>query len=200
MRAEERKEQIIENAKKLFSEKGYHQTQISDIVKKSGIARGTIYQYFKNKDDIFITILERFYKLWTRSLSGRRESVDLKSVEPVEYFRQSIEATLTILAEDEDYCNIMLRVGLGLGGQFESLIGKFESKMIKAVSADLRLGIRNGHVRDDINTELMSNIMAGALLRISYYYFAKKKSLSKNQIIKMTDEFVNTFINGIFIT
>jgi AcrR family transcriptional regulator len=61
MDADQRKRQILECAKKLFAQKGYYQTQISDIQQAAGVARGTIYQYFKNKDDIFMTILENLH-------------------------------------------------------------------------------------------------------------------------------------------
>ena len=57
MDSEQRKKQILQCAKKLFAAKGYYQTQISDIQNAAGVARGTIYQYFKNKDDIFLTLL-----------------------------------------------------------------------------------------------------------------------------------------------
>lgn len=48
---------ILQAAKKIFSELGYHQTSIANIAKAAGIAEGTIYLYFVNKEDILITLL-----------------------------------------------------------------------------------------------------------------------------------------------
>lgn len=50
---EEKKQEIIEKAKIVFAKRGYHNTSLSHISKKCGIGRTTIYQYFKNKDEIF---------------------------------------------------------------------------------------------------------------------------------------------------
>lgn len=52
MRSEEKKKKILNCAKRLFSKNGFYKTQISDIAKAAKIARGTIYQYFENKDII----------------------------------------------------------------------------------------------------------------------------------------------------
>lgn len=51
-------ERIIEAAIKVFSQKGFHKSRISDIAEEAKVADGTIYLYFKNKDDLLITIFE----------------------------------------------------------------------------------------------------------------------------------------------
>ncbi len=56
MKAVERKQLILDRAKHLFSLKGYYNTQISDIVDDAKIARGTVYQYFRNKKEILYAI------------------------------------------------------------------------------------------------------------------------------------------------
>lgn len=50
---EERKQEIAKIAKEVFLRKGYNKTKLSDIALKYGVARTTLYEYFKNKDDIF---------------------------------------------------------------------------------------------------------------------------------------------------
>ena len=48
--------QIIDAAVVVIAEKGYHQAQVSKIAKQAGVADGTIYLYFKNKEDILISV------------------------------------------------------------------------------------------------------------------------------------------------
>ena len=50
---EARKQEILETAMKLFAEKGYEKTSISDIVKEIGVAQGLCYRYFPSKDILF---------------------------------------------------------------------------------------------------------------------------------------------------
>ncbi|WP_094607695.1 HTH-type transcriptional regulator BetI [Sporomusa silvacetica DSM 10669] len=51
--------EIIDAAETLFYSKGYHETAISDIVKKMGVAQGTFYYYFKSKDDLLDALINR---------------------------------------------------------------------------------------------------------------------------------------------
>ncbi|MFD1171362.1 TetR/AcrR family transcriptional regulator [Oceanobacillus picturae] len=50
--------QIIEAAVEVIAENGYHASQVSKIAKKAGVADGTIYLYFKNKEDILVSVFE----------------------------------------------------------------------------------------------------------------------------------------------
>ncbi len=52
------KEKLINSAIKVFSEKGFFNTKISDIVNEAGVAQGTFYLYFKSKEDIFLEIVQ----------------------------------------------------------------------------------------------------------------------------------------------
>ena len=56
---EERTEQIIETAAKLFAEKGFDATSIDDIAEACGVAPGLIYHYFDSKSEILRALLER---------------------------------------------------------------------------------------------------------------------------------------------
>lgn len=60
--SEQRKDQILDAASEVFAEKGVHQSRMDDIVDESGLSKGTLYWYFKSKDDILIAIFERMFK------------------------------------------------------------------------------------------------------------------------------------------
>jgi AcrR family transcriptional regulator len=198
MNAEERKMHILKCAKKLFSQHGYYKTQISDIINDAGIARGTVYQYFTNKDDIFVTLIENFYHDWEKSIALNLDSLDLDSISPKSYIFHRIKNTLAFLEADRDLCNIVLRMGIGLHRDFDTLMQRFEKKIINLVTGDLELGVKFGSVRKDINMELTANIMAGALFRISYHYFVQKKGAG-HDLDAITGEILDVFLPGIFV-
>jgi AcrR family transcriptional regulator len=60
-RAEERRQQIMQAALACFARKGYHKTTMDDIVAESGLSKGTLYWYFKNKDDLFFSLVTSFF-------------------------------------------------------------------------------------------------------------------------------------------
>ena len=55
---EEARRRIVEHAMKLFSERGYYQTRMVDIAKSIGVSKGAIYQYFRSKHEVLITVIE----------------------------------------------------------------------------------------------------------------------------------------------
>lgn len=57
-RAIEKRLKLIKSAKKVFNDKGYHNTHIKDITGEAGISTGLFYKYFKDKDDIYIEIVK----------------------------------------------------------------------------------------------------------------------------------------------
>ncbi len=54
----EKRARILDGALKIFAAKGFYNTRVSEIAKKAGVADGTIYNYFKSKDDILISLFE----------------------------------------------------------------------------------------------------------------------------------------------
>lgn|SRR5690554_3625001 len=66
--------QIIEAAVIAIAENGYHHTQISKIAKQAGVADGTIYLYFKGKDDLLISLFQEKMKVFIESLEEIIES------------------------------------------------------------------------------------------------------------------------------
>src|SRR5260370_24179839 len=65
MRDPDKPQQIIEAAVRVFARQGYFNSRVSDIAREAGIAAGTIYLYFKTKEDILITLFrEKMAAFW----------------------------------------------------------------------------------------------------------------------------------------
>jgi AcrR family transcriptional regulator len=60
--SEERKEQIIEAATRVFLERGIQKTRMDDIVEESGLSKGALYWYFKSKNDLIIGIVDALFE------------------------------------------------------------------------------------------------------------------------------------------
>lgn len=58
----ETKEKIVKSATKLFTEKGYHQTNARQIAARAKVAKGTFYSYFNNKKEVFAEIIESIFR------------------------------------------------------------------------------------------------------------------------------------------
>jgi TetR/AcrR family fatty acid metabolism transcriptional regulator len=79
-RGSEKRERILQSAIKVFARKGFYNTRVSEIARQAGVADGTIYLYFKNKDDILISIFtDRIGKLNDEMERQLSELPDIKA-------------------------------------------------------------------------------------------------------------------------
>jgi AcrR family transcriptional regulator len=90
---EERRGQILRAAVKLFSDKGYYTTTISQIAREAGMSTGLIYQYFGDKDDILLLSLKLVLETYEREIPPRLEGVK----HPVERLCMALWAYCTIV-------------------------------------------------------------------------------------------------------
>ena len=89
----ERKQNVIDTAHKLFIEKGYQATSIQDILDGSGISKGTFYNYFPSKGELFMAIFSSFYK---RIRFEREELLIGKDVADIEIFIKQLEIQMMV--------------------------------------------------------------------------------------------------------
>jgi len=68
--SDERKAQILNAAEQVFIKKGFDEARMDDIAEKTGLSKGTLYLYFKSKDDLIIAILDRVFKREFRQLEN----------------------------------------------------------------------------------------------------------------------------------
>ena len=66
----ERRAQILEAARQVFAERGFHATKMSDIAQSIGVSQGTLYHYFRSKDDLFLALLSTWAERLAATVSG----------------------------------------------------------------------------------------------------------------------------------
>ena len=73
------REQIVETSTLVFQEKGYHKTSMGDLAEASGLLKGSLYHYFKSKEDLMIEVLDKFYNTFKKRAIEIIENDNLKS-------------------------------------------------------------------------------------------------------------------------
>jgi len=103
-RIEQRKNQILDAATIVFSEKGYNRANTDEIAKKAGLGKGTLYRYFKDKKDIFFSVVDR-------GLNKLKEKM-LKEVEdiqdPLKRIERAVKTYLSFFEENSNLVEILI--------------------------------------------------------------------------------------------
>ena len=93
----ERKKQILDAAMIVFSSKGFHQARMDDIVKQSGLSKGTIYWYFSSKDEIITQILDNLFERELASLGELQNEGGSASERLLKFMRISLNDQMPML-------------------------------------------------------------------------------------------------------
>ena len=92
--AEERRNEILDTAERLFVEKGFDGTSTNDILNDIGIARGTLYYHFKSKEDILDAMIER---LTGRLVANAAEIVKNKDIPVLQRLTMTMMSPVSVL-------------------------------------------------------------------------------------------------------
>lgn len=152
------KENILMQARNLFSQKGYTATSIRDICDATGVSKGSIYHHFKNKEDLFIQLAEHSFgdswKEWD-TLSAKYSSVIDKLYAYSEFFVETVDKPLNKAGED-----FMATVGLESeeGQKFLGIVTGYAQRFENLVAE----GIASGEFKPEDPKQL-------SFIILSYY-------------------------------
>jgi AcrR family transcriptional regulator len=137
MKREQRREQLLQHARDVFAEKGYHAAKIDDIVAHASVARGTFYLHFDDKRRIFEELVDDF--LSRISLAIVRIRVDDPSP-PLTQLHDNVRRVLEVGLSDPGMTKILLKGAAGLDADFDRKVRAF----YRAIEELLALSLLNG--------------------------------------------------------
>lgn len=146
MRDSERPQQIIDAAIRVFARAGFYNSRVSDIAREAGIAAGTIYLYFKTKDEILVTLFREKMAAWVASvraeIAGERD--------PVTKIRRIVALHFDALEANPDLAEV-LQVELRQGHKFfRGASAREVSAYLELIGGVLEEGIASGQIRKDL--------------------------------------------------
>ncbi|MCV4233710.1 TetR family transcriptional regulator [Virgibacillus sp. LDC1] len=181
---------ILQGALKVFAENGYHRSQVSKIAKAAGVADGTIYLYFKRKEDILIRLFqEKLGELvgkFHESVEGTTDAVEaLRTVCSIHFSELESNPELAYVTQIE-----LRQSDLELRKEIGSALKPY----IVLIENILEQGIKEQKFRSDLNVKLVRNLIFGAMDEAvtSWLISGRKYSLSDQ-----ADETLSFFLNGV---
>ena len=187
-----RREDILKAAIGIFSHKGYHDTSISDIIKKAGIARGTFYLYFETKRQIFDSILNTF--LVELDSCIRKIEIGGNKPNPIDQLKGNLIRIFTLLIGNPDLSRILLRHATGLDQESDQKITAFYDSLAYKIEDALRLGIKMTLIRK-CNSRISSYCILGGIREvIEHLTFTER---GESEIDTIVEEVLNFGLHGL---
>jgi len=186
----DKREAILRAGVKVFAEKGYFNAKVADVARSAGIADGTVYLYFKSKDEILHSIFDQAMEKFISE--GRRELAKIES--PVDRLRKVAELHLRRLGDDRDLA-IVFQVELRGSTKFmEEFSAAGFHEYLEVIRKTIEEGQKAGIFRNDIKPIVCAKVLYGALDEMVTNWILSKRSYP---LEPMADEVLKIFLKGV---
>ncbi|MBT8339952.1 MAG: TetR/AcrR family transcriptional regulator [Desulfatitalea sp.] len=183
-------EQILTAAIRVFADKGFSQSTISQIAQEAGVADGTIYLYFKNKDDILVQSYERM----TDRASDRFWKAVAEGHTAVEKLHHLIHAHLDLFQNDP-FGAVVFQSETHLQWRLvHEPISRISKTYRDIVSQVVDLGQKQGAIRNNLYVGLVKRLIFGAVDEVIDTWI---NTGMDHDLVSMAEPLVDLFIKGI---
>lgn len=150
---------ILEAAVAVFAEKGFHASRIADIAERAGVADGTVYLYFKNKDEILVSVINTAFDAFVSD--ARAELAKISS--PAAKLRRLAQMHLGILGGNRNLA-VVFQMELRQSTRFLAPFSHHHMvEYFELVRSAIREGQAAGLFRPELNEKIAANCFFGAL-------------------------------------
>jgi len=181
---------ILRSAVSVFARKGYFNSKVADIASEAGIADGTVYLYFKSKDEILHSIFDQAMEVFISE--GRRQLATLER--PEDKLRRIAEMHLERLGADRDLA-VVFQIELRGSVKFmQEFSAAGFADYLDIIRQTIDQGQKAGVFRSDIKPIVASKILYGSLDEMVTNWILSKKRYA---LEPMAGEVLKTFFGGI---
>jgi TetR/AcrR family fatty acid metabolism transcriptional regulator len=186
----DKREAILRAATRVFARNGYFSSKVADIARDAGVADGTVYLYFKSKEEILHSIFDRSVEEAINE--GRRQLETI--TDPREKLRRIALLHLERLGADRDLA-IVFQVELRSSTKFmEEFSAAGFAEYLGLIRAAVEEGQRAGVFRKELNAKVVAKILFGALDEMATNWILSQR---RYKLAPMADQVLDIFLNGV---
>jgi TetR/AcrR family fatty acid metabolism transcriptional regulator len=186
----DRRDAILRAAIETFAARGFFNAQVADVARAAGVAAGTVYLYFRGKDDLLISIFERTMK---EAIAAGRDSVSAKAT-PLERLREIAKLHLGRLGRDRNLA-IVFQIELRQSTKFMERFSAGPLREYLGIIRDvIAEGQAKGVFRKQINPTLAAKVFFGALDEMATNWILSRRKYS---LASEADSVVDLFVGGL---
>lgn len=183
--------QIIEGAIEVIAENGFHASQVSKIAKKANVADGTIYLYFKNKEDILVSVFkDKMGYFEQETMKAIREHSSAK-----DKLATFIQMHYTLLSASP-YLAIVTQLELRQSKpELRHKINDVLRDYLDIIDMIVKQGMENGEIREDIDPKLIRQMIFGTLDETVTTWVMKSQRYS---LVDQVEDVHQLLVHGLF--
>jgi TetR/AcrR family transcriptional regulator, cholesterol catabolism regulator len=178
------KETIIQESIKLFLSKGYQGTSVKEITEAAGIGRGTLYWYFKSKDEILICIFRKWEEEFVQGLIKAVNSQKGNFIAKYKVFHKYSTEFARDQMDLAIVFNTLLNEIVGTDSEPGNVARSVYEKYWRLLEEMLRDGKREGSVKQDLSPELYAHVIAASHVGMLVEWFVTGETLNVGPFVR----------------
>ncbi|HXD31264.1 MAG TPA: TetR/AcrR family transcriptional regulator [Pyrinomonadaceae bacterium] len=183
---------ILRAAIRVFAHNGYFNSKVADIAREAGVADGTVYLYFKSKEEILHSIFDR--SMEEAIAEGRKQLQNI--TDPREKLRRIALLHLERLGSDRELA-VVFQVELRGSTKFmEEFSAAGFAEYLGVIRSTIEEGQRAGLFRKELNAKVAAKVLFGALDEMATNWILSRK---RYKLPPMVDTVLDIFCNGVNI-
>ncbi len=182
--------QIIDAAVVVIAENGYHQAQVSKIAKQAGVADGTIYLYFKNKEDILVSVFQE--KMGEHIESVHQALVCVES--PIEKLFVFVEKHFHLFENNKKLASVTQLELRQSNKELRVQINVILRSYLTIIENIVEEAIEKGEFRTDIDVRLIKQMIFGTIDEMVTTWVMKEQ---KYNLLAITSQVHQLLIRGL---
>jgi len=187
--SDDNKSKILNTALELFSKKGLGESTVDEIVKESGLSKGTFYYYFKGKNQLFLELLETGVDYLIKKMVHR-----ISSHEGFHKIKELVDSQVDLFVEYPHFYKLMMSEVWRLEEIWHEEVQRIRGRYVSFIEEMLIWGQEKQYIRQDIEIELMGPALFGLIGNVAMHQLMKEKTCNKDHIKRAV---YSTFFNGI---
>jgi AcrR family transcriptional regulator len=170
----------VSAALRAFGHRGYHDTQISNIIQEAQVARGTFYLYFKSKREIFDALITEISEKVQQVIQPiHKENI----LEIPEQILGNIERATDLLLNHPLYIKIFFSDAVGLDSEFDDRLRQFYETVLVKIRKGIEHGQALGILREG-DPQVLALCLLGTLKETLYHYVLGTYRPSPKKIVQ----------------
>lgn len=190
MRADDRRAHILGCARDVFARSGFHVASIADICKEAGIGRGTLYQYFGNKREVLVGVVEEMTARIRQVLVARPRVADIEGATDaspaliLSYCQRRLRDLLDAVFVDAASLRLLLREARGQDGGVDQMIRRVDDVVLGALVDDLTTA-RDLGLLDVTDPKLTALFILGGVEKLCLAALEVESAVDLNEIVRV---------------
>lgn len=192
-RREKRRSTILKVASSVFSREGYHKAKMDDIAITAGIGKGTIYQYFSSKQELFQDVIKEGVDLYLDMLEKELAETD----DCYEAFKKIVIFSFKFMEKNIDISRVVVSHLTTVDDNMVKWIDEKKTEMIKALAKVVDKHISEGKFRK-VNPDIAAHCFFGMILSPVAESIFHNRKLDETEIpAQIVDIFLNGLLNDV---